>query len=90
MTVVRLLPEIAAMSPATSSSFALSRAARQTWTPSRASSAAIDAPMPRLAPVTNATLPPRFKSMPFPSRFRPVTPVVDDADNQVGEQTVPA
>ncbi len=65
----RLLPEMAAMPLATSSSFALSRAARQTCTPSRASSAAIDAPMPRLAPVTSATLPLRFRSMLFPSRY---------------------
>jgi len=45
-----------------------SRAARQTCTPSRANSCAIEAPMPRLAPVTKAVLPRRFRSIPFHSR----------------------
>ena len=49
---------------ATSSSFVRSRATRQTCTPSRASSIALAAPIPRLAPVISATFPVQTK-LPF-------------------------
>src|SRR4051812_48549314 len=57
-------PEAAATSAATASSAAALRAAKARSAPSRARAAAIAAPMPRLAPVTIATLPARLTPPP--------------------------
>jgi hypothetical protein len=51
------LPPAAWMRSSTSSSALAVRATRMTWAPAAASASAVAAPMPRLAPVTSASLP---------------------------------